>query len=121
MRVGLALVAVCLVGSSLYACSGSDGNGSINKGASGDAGVGDDAGDVPGDDAGDIPGDDGGATTDGSKPPVDSGPFVMATHPPYPQIPNNGGGVLSGMRLVTIVASNDDANTQSAMFALSDS
>ena len=38
---------------------------------------------------------------------VDAGPFVQAAHPAYPLVPRAGSGILSAMKLVTIVAPGD--------------
>ncbi|MEO8877186.1 MAG: hypothetical protein ABI461_16450, partial [Polyangiaceae bacterium] len=61
------------------------------------------------DDAGDQGGDDGGDQTDGGKTPKDAstGPFTPGAHPGYPQVPNNGGGIISNMKLYVIIPSNE--------------
>jgi hypothetical protein len=46
------------------------------------------------------------------------GPFEPAPHRDFPQVPDNGGPVLAPMRLVTVVAQNDDLQDQ--LFAFGD-
>jgi hypothetical protein len=62
------------------------------------------------DDGGDST-DDGGGTTDSGtvvKKDSGSGPFTPGAFPStYPQVPNNGGGVMNNFRLVTILPSNE--------------
>jgi hypothetical protein len=53
-------------------------------------------------------GEDPGATEGGKKDAgVDAGPFTMASHPPYPQLPKLGTAVISNMRLVTVTVPGD--------------
>jgi hypothetical protein len=121
MRLSFALASLVAVNLVAVAggCSGSDSTGDVGNNT---IKPGDDAGTTPDEDGG-TTNDDGGTTTnDAGKLPVDSGaPFVPATHPPYPQIPKNQGTVLSGMKLVTVVASNEDPTVATALFGLSDS
>ena len=63
--------------------------------------------------------------TDGQAPTTDSttaipeagrddagGPFVQATHAPFPQVPYQGGGVLQAPKVVTITFPNDSNASQ---------
>lgn len=118
MRASLALVCLPLAVFPFAACGGSSTDGGSTTPH--DGGTPGDDGGTTGDDGG-TTGDDGGTTNDASKP-MDSGPpFMPAAHPPYPMLPNNGGGVLNNMTIVTIVASNEDPTVAQSLFGLADS
>jgi hypothetical protein len=92
----LPLVAVC---AAPLACSSSA--------ASDDSAANNDDGGDGTDDGGDQTGDGGGSNPDGGS----TGPFTPGPYPgTYPQVPNNGGGVMANFKLVVIVPSNETAN-----------
>ena len=109
--------AALVFGAALAGCGGGDSSGSVGNVPTK---PGDDGGASNDDGAAGAVDDGGNGVVDGGKPLDAGGPFVPATHPAYPQIPRNQGVVLSGMKLVTIVAANEDPSVASALFGLAD-